>query len=96
MVEYGKDLEIKKLNLYIKVKLRMVFQMVLVFCMTLMEVSMWVVGRMGKRIDKEHSLTLMEKSMRENGRMGDCGTEQDTTKTETSHTSMMMEEWIKQ
>ena len=28
MVGYGKDLEIKKLNLYIKVKLRMEFQMV--------------------------------------------------------------------
>ena len=71
-----------------KEKSKIDYQMVMEQLLFLEQVSMWGVGRMGKRIDKEHSLTLMEKSMRENGKMGDCGTEQDMTKTETSNTRL--------
>jgi len=51
----------------------------------LMEKSMKENGRMGNEMVKEHSLTLMmEESMKENGRVINLGTEQDTTRTETS------------
>ena len=46
------------------------------------------VGRIGNKMVKEHTLGLMEKSMLGNSRMGNNGTEQGTTKTETSYTSM--------
>ena len=41
-------------------------------------------GSLGKNMDKEHTLGLLVASMLENSRMGTFGTEQNTTKTETS------------
>ena len=54
----------------------------------LMEESMLGNSRMGYKMVKEHSLFLMQKSLRENGRMENLGTEQNTTKMETSKESL--------
>jgi hypothetical protein len=43
---------------------------------------------MGLGVVKEHRLTLMEESMRGVGKMELVGMEHNTTKTETSNTSM--------
>jgi hypothetical protein len=43
---------------------------------------------MGLGVVKEHRLTLMEESMRGVGKMELDGMEHNTTKTETSNTSM--------
>jgi len=60
--------------------------MVMGHILSQMERSMLGNSRMGKNMVKEHELSLMEESMWGNTRMIKDGTEQNTTKTETSYT----------
>ena len=57
---FGKDLEIKKLTLYIKVMLRMENQMVLVLRFLHMEESMLGNGKMGMLMVWEHQIFYMD------------------------------------
>ncbi len=52
--------------------------------LSLMEISMWGNSRMIKEMVKEHTLSLVEISMLENTKMVKYGTENTTSKTETS------------
>jgi len=59
-------------------------EMVKEHTLTIVETSMWEVGRMGNEVVKEQRLSLREENMLGNTRMGNSGTEYFMKITETS------------